>query len=103
MTLRTCGVLLIAAAASVGGQTPPPAVTSATGSWRSEPPMYVTLVLKADGPRLTGAVDRCSSNPQVPSQIFDGRIDGTAISFKCSSPDGDRTVAFTGTISGDSI
>ncbi len=85
-------MLFISAAASLWGQTPAPPVPSAqtgvTGSWRSESVLGWTLVLKADGPRLTGAVSGCSSSPNL--EIFDGRIDGNTVTFKCRSADGDR-------------
>lgn len=65
--------------------------------------MYLTLVLRAEGAQLTGAVNTCSSIPFSPSEIFDGRIEGQTIRFKCRSADGDRTVTFTGRINGDEI
>ena len=63
----------------------------------------ITLVLKAEDSTLTGAVDRCSVTQMSPTEIHDGRIDGNTITFKCTSPDGDRTVSFIGKVSGDSI
>ncbi len=60
-----------------------------------------TLVLKADGVRLTGAVSNCSMSGNI--EIFDARIDGDAIAFKCRSEDGDRTLSFAGRAHSDSI
>ena len=60
-----------------------------------------TLVLKNDGRQLSGAVSGCSSSPNV--EIFDGRIDGDTITFKCRSADGDRTLTFTGSVDRDEI
>ena len=51
--------------------------------------------------KLTGAVDRCSNVQQVPSEIEDGRVEGDIVTFQCTSPDGDRTVSFTGRVTGD--
>jgi outer membrane protein assembly factor BamB len=79
------------------------AQASVTGTWRSDSVAPVTLVLRTEGAIVTGVVDRCSSTSIVPTEISDGRIDGDTVNFTCISPDGDRTVSFTGTIAGDEI
>ena len=60
-----------------------------------------TLVLNADGSRLTGAVSNCASSGNI--EIFDGRIDGDAITFRCRSLDGDRTLSFVGRVGSGEI
>jgi hypothetical protein len=52
---------------------------------------------------LTGLVSRCASAQARPAEIHDVRLDRGGITFKCTSSDRDRTVIFTGTISGDVI
>jgi hypothetical protein len=84
---------------------PAVAQTSVTGTWRVEVPDEANpweLVLKANGTSLTGKVNSCNS-VQVTIEIFDGRIDGNTITFKCLSGDGQRTVSLTGRINGDEI
>jgi alcohol dehydrogenase (cytochrome c) len=105
VSMKTCAVLLVSITASLWGQTPAPAVTAGqvgvTGSWRSDAVGAWTLVLKADGSRLTGAVSNCSWSGNI--EIFDGRIDGDAIVFKCRSEDGDRTLSFAGRVHSEGI
>ncbi|MGB0037138.1 MAG: tetratricopeptide repeat protein [Candidatus Acidiferrales bacterium] len=86
----------------------------ATGTWKVEAVPFApwTFELKADGTKLTGAVSQGSSSAvrgrrtslPGPVDIYDGTIDGFAISFKCKIPErGDRTITFTGKITGDEI
>ena len=96
MKLETWAILLVLVPAARSAQT------GVTGTWKADPSVPLTIVLKADGPKLTGAVDRCSNVQQVPSEIEDGRVEGDRVTFKCISPDGDRIVSFTGRITGDS-
>jgi TonB family protein len=86
-----------------------------TGTWRVEDVAYApwTLVLHADGTTLTGTVIQAQTNRAggqigittltAPVAIYDGTIDGNTISFKCKSPDGNRTITFAGQMSGDEI
>lgn len=81
------------------------AQTGPTGTWRAESPtpgMPWTVVLRADGPRVYGAATSCASVGGA-VEIFDGRIDGNAITFKCMSGNRERTVTLTGRINGDNI
>jgi hypothetical protein len=73
-----------------------------SGLWRAEglDPAVWRVALRADGRALTGTVMSCTS---LPVEIYDGRVDGNTITFKCNSPDGDRTVSFTGIVNGDEI
>lgn len=77
------------------------AQTDVTGTWRAEGAgTSWEVVLRVDGPRLTGMVSSCTS---IAVDIYDGHIDGNTITFTCKSPSRDRRIAFTGTISGDDI
>ena len=81
------------------------AQTGPTGTWRVESPTpgtTWTVALRADGPRLTGAVRTCLSLGGT-QEIYEGKIDGNTISFKCKSGDRDRTLTLTGTVNGDEI
>ena len=93
---RYCALaILLAACAPSFGQTGP------TGTWRVEGntlPFPWDVVLRADGPQLTGAVSHCA--PGV-AEIFDGRMDGGSITFKCMRPDGVTRIIFTGSLKGD--
>ncbi len=66
------------------------AQSSFTGSWDVEANPPWTVVFRANQPTVVGRVSRCSS--QVTAEIFDARIEGNVISFKCRSGDGDRTL-----------
>ena len=92
-------VFFIVAAASLWAQNPAErsrfTPSGLTGTWQSEAVPFWTVVLKADGSTLTGAVNSCSSSPML--EITDGRVEGNAIAFKCRSADGDRTLSFAGT------
>lgn len=86
-------------------QTPSEPQSAISGTWQTEPRDAGTMwkaVLRTDGRRLIGAVSSCASIPGA-FEIADGKIDGTSISFKCTSYDGDRTLTFTGTVSGDDL
>lgn len=68
-------------------------VQSTTSNW--------TVVLRAAGSTLVGAVSSCASNRPV--EISDGTINGSEITFKCTSGNGDRTLTFTGSIDRDTV
>jgi alcohol dehydrogenase (cytochrome c) len=76
------------------------------GTWRVEgvgAPFPWEAVLRADGSsRLIGAVSSCSSARRA-FEIFEGKIAGNTIAFKCKSGDGQRTLTLTGRINGDEI
>jgi hypothetical protein len=78
------------------------AQTGVTGSWRAEGvgtgPW--TVMLRAEGTRLSGKVSACTS---LPVEVYEGRIDGNTVRFKCRSLDGDRVVTLRGTVSADEI
>lgn len=89
---------LFAASALTYAQTGP------TGTWHTASICAAgcnwTVVLRADGSRLNGAVRDCLSRDV---EISDGHIEGSTITFKCKSLDGDRTITFLGRIEGDTI
>ena len=104
MSYRLCALVLVCGSAALIAQVPTPSGrTGPTGTWQSDPPMFVTLALQAEGSSVTGVINTCSSVPFVPTEIEGGRVEGDRVTFKCTSADGDRTVSFVGRISGDTI
>jgi pimeloyl-ACP methyl ester carboxylesterase len=73
-----------------------------TGTWRAQGvgPQPWTLVLRASGSKLTGAVSSCAS---ISVDIYDGTVNGNTVTFKCQSLDADRIISFRGVIRGDEI
>ena len=93
---------LVIFATAVGGQS------DITGRWRIDPPstdgQEVVFDLSVDGDRVTGTVGQSFMNvPIVSAAVYDGRREGNLVTFKARSPDGDRSVTFTGTAQGDEI
>jgi len=74
-----------------------------SGKWSGEVPgrggqnANATLVLKADGDKLTGTM----TGPQGDMPIQDGKVTGDQISFSMTG--GQAKLLFTGTVSGDTI
>ena len=70
------------------------------GTWETEfpnTPRPFTVQLRIDGSRVTG-----TWNPnQLP--LFDGSVAGDTLRFSVKSPDGTRTIRFTGTLRGDTL
>lgn len=62
-------------------------------------------VLAVDESRLTGTVSSCGTlgGGALAASIYDGSIDNNRLRFKCRSFDGDRTITFSGVITGDEI
>ena len=76
-----------------------------TGTWQVEgegATFRWEAVLRADGPNLIGAVSSCASITDA-FEIFDGKIQGATVSFKCRSGDGQRTASLVGKLNGDQI
>ena len=80
----------------------------ATGKWSWEQPgrggqgaMTQTLNLKADGSKLTGAME----GRQGPTEITDGKIDGDNVSFNVVREMNGNTMkmAYKGTLAGDEL
>ena len=81
------------------------ATPSPAGTWRAESAAATyrwRAVLRVDGPRVIGVVGSCASLPGL-IEITDGRVDRDTITFKCTSPNGARTLTFIGTVRGDEI
>jgi hypothetical protein len=76
----------------------------ATGTWLATDVPYApwTVQLKQDGAKLTGSMEQ-NGALRGPVEIYEGKIDGAAISFKAKSPDGARAITFAGTVKGDEI
>jgi len=74
-------------------------ITTPDGEERT---MTTTLDLKSDGGALTG---KMSMGPRGDADIEDGKVDGNKLSFtvKMSTPRGDFTSKFEGTVSGDEM
>jgi hypothetical protein len=101
------------------GQPQPPAAPNAaaesgvTGVWTAYDVGFApwTLTLKADGAKLSGAVQQgvhdasgYNTTLTMPAAIYDGEINGNKITFKCQDPwVHDRTITFTGILNGDEI
>ena len=54
----------------------------------------------------SGTITPNAATPNLPASpvpIFDGRIEGGTIRFKAISPDGARTITFSGTLSGEEL
>ena len=67
--------------------------------WEAEFQGQASVELRTDGTTLTGMISGgAGTNP-----IFDGRIDGNTMTFKVKAPNGDRTITFTGTVTGNEI
>jgi hypothetical protein len=99
-----------AAASKLKPQPPPPMVafvitgagntaTAFAGRWQSDFQGQASVDLTVDGTMVTGTI----KGPAQTGQVFDGRIDGNTMTFKVKSPDGDRTITFTGTVTGNEI
>jgi hypothetical protein len=94
----------IAALAIFGAQPVRAQAIDATGVWLATDVPYApwTVQLKQDGTKLTGTMEQ-NGAMRGPVDIYEGTINGSAISFKAKSPDGARAITFTGTINGNEI
>jgi hypothetical protein len=75
-----------------------------TGTWLATDVPYApwAVQLKQDGAKLSGTMEQ-NGGLRGQVEIYEGKIDGPAISFKAKSPDGARAITFTGTINGDEM
>jgi len=97
--------LFFAMALSVAGQD------GITGTWKAEEVAFApwTFTLKAEGAKVTGTVSQGGASGGTTTSltgataIDDGAISGNNVTFKCDSPDGGRTIAFSGVMAGDII
>jgi hypothetical protein len=80
------------------------APTALTGTWEATlggGPDW-TLQLETDGGVVHGRILSGTLGEQfIP--IYDGSIEGETLRFKLKSPDGARTISFTGTLQGNAL
>lgn len=60
------------------------------------------VFLKQDGASLTGAIGYCAS-PADGTEIYDGKVEGNTITFKCQRANSGGSIEFTGAIAADEI
>jgi hypothetical protein len=87
--------VLTAAAADVTGKW----IYKQTGRGRTTP---VTIVLKAEGGKLTGSVSQPGRGATTEREITSGRVEGRKLSFEVDT-EGRGTTTFTGTVDGDTM
>jgi dienelactone hydrolase len=82
-----------------------PTSTPFAGRWQAAFPASPdgTVQLSANGTSVTGTIALAAPAQSGSLQIYDGRIDGNAITFRVKSPTGGRTITFTGTMKGNDI
>ncbi len=102
--LRLGGLLFAVAVSLAGG-------AGVTGTWQAQEVAFApwTFALQAEGAKVTGTVSQGASSGAMTTTltgataIYDGAIEGNKVSFKCDSPDGGRTISFSGVMARDSI
>jgi len=79
------------------------------GKWKTEAPSanpqvtdQITMTFKVTGDKVTGSIARTQPAGQTPVPI-EGAVTEDTITFTVRSPDGLRTIAFTGKLKGDEI
>jgi hypothetical protein len=102
---RSSGLFFVVVASAIGQG-------GINGAWKAEEGVAFapwTFTLKAEGAKVTGTVRQGGASGTTTTSlteataIYDGAIDGNNVAFKCDSPDGGRTIAFSGVIAGDVI
>jgi pimeloyl-ACP methyl ester carboxylesterase len=80
---------------AAGGRSP------FAGRWQAAfaVPAEYTFDLKIEGTQVSGAIRAAGQT----SPIHDGRLEGNTISFRVTSPSGERVITFAGTLDGDRI
>ncbi len=105
MKNKLLSLLLGIAALGISGSQPLDAQAfDATGVWLATDVPYApwTVQLKQDGTNLTGTMEQ-NGGLRGTVSIYEGVINGSALSFKANSPDGARAITFTGAINGNEI
>ena len=94
-------VLTVLVWASLPAQVP---ASSATGLWQATDVTSGpwSIELTQNGSMLTGTVRQAGAQGG-PAAISDGSVAGATVTFKAVSPDGARTITFTGALKGDQI
>jgi hypothetical protein len=91
--------------------SPPPgfAQTAFNGKWKTEAPSanpqvmdQITMTFKVADTKVTGSIARTQPPGQTPVPL-EGTVTLDTITFTVKSPDGARTIAFTGKLKGDEI
>ena len=79
------------------------------GKWKTEAPSanpqvmdQITMTFKVADSKVTGAIARTQPAGQTPVPL-EGTVTLDTITFTVKSPDGLRTIAFTGKLKGDEI
>lgn len=90
-----------AANASAGRPAPP---TGPADTWQATlvPGAPWTFELAVSGETLTGTVQQ-NLPGSPPSTITSGTVEGTSITFRVTSPDGQRTITFRGEVRGNDL
>lgn len=84
-----------------GGEGKPTAFDGTWGAfYPSIEPGAVRFQLRAEGNKLTGTYQ---ARGDTTFDIYDGSINGDTISFKIKSPEGTRTITFTGVLKEDEL
>jgi hypothetical protein len=95
-TIAAIGVTLCFASLATSAQDAPPA--GVAGAWEVEDTPF-SIVIEVNGAAVGGMVVVGANK----FPIAEGTVDGNRVAFKAMSPDGARTVTFTGTQEGDEI
>jgi ribonuclease BN (tRNA processing enzyme) len=82
-----------------------------SGTWQAKDVAFApwTFTLRAEGAKLTGTVSQGGSSTETTTTltgatpIYDGALSGNKLTFKVDSPEGGRTITFSGVIAGDTI
>jgi hypothetical protein len=73
------------------------------GKWLTDGgPERAVFEFQVEGNKLTGSVTRLDQ-PNIQVIKYDGTVDKETITFTVPTPDGSRTVKFSGKLNGDSI
>jgi len=85
------------------------AQTNFNGKWKTEAPSVnlevmdqITMTFKVTDSKVTGSIARTQPAGQTPVPL-EGTVTEDTITFTVKSPDGARTIAFTGKLKGDEI
>jgi hypothetical protein len=80
------------------------AQTSIAGKWQAAAAPGTTWVfdLAVEGNKVTGTVSQTGGKEES-APIYFGSIEGNAVTFKVTSPDGDRIITFVGKITSAEI
>ena len=102
-------VLATLATLTLLAATPGFAQVAFNGKWKTEAPSanpqvmdQITMTFKVADSKVTGSIARTQPPGQTPVPV-EGAVTQDTITFTVKSPDGARTIAFTGKLKGDEI